>query len=101
MMLRESLSNVGHLSASPNGQVLTSKRRFVKSLLVWLKLKMLSPLRQPAPADESPSTNTSLVPSGEKAGTIIAVLPKPQTPGLAGVTSTGETPAACGVCQTA
>src|SRR5450432_1370055 len=101
MTLRESLSNVGHLSASPNGHVLTSERRRLKSLPVWSKSKTLIPLRQPAPADESPSMKTSFEPSGENAGTIIAVLPKPQTPGVAEVTSTGEVPTVCGVCHTA
>ena len=62
---------------------------------------MLMPLRQPAPAEESPSMNTSFVPSGENCGTIIGVLPRPHTPGVEEVTSTGDAPATCGVCQTA
>src|SRR6187431_736990 len=99
MMLRESLSKVGHFRTSPKGQVLTSERRRLKSLLLWSKSKMLRPLRQPAPAEESPSTNTSFFASGEKLGTIIAVLPRPHTPGVAAVTSIGATPLACGVCQ--
>src|SRR5216684_9249086 len=99
MMLLDSLSNVCHLSASLNGQLFTSKRRRLNSLFVWSKSNTLRPLRQPAPADESPSMNASFEPSGENVGTIIAVLPKPQTPGVAAVTSSGAPPTACGVCQ--
>src|SRR6187402_2835141 len=100
MTLRESLSKVGHFTTSPSGQVLTSERRLLKSLPVWSKSKVLRPLRQPAPAEESPSTKTSFFASGEKLGTIIAVLPSPHAPGVFAVTSTGETPLAWGVFQT-
>src|SRR6188768_869136 len=100
MTLCESLSKVGHLMTSPSGQVLTTERRRLKILLVWSKSKVLKPLRQPAPAEESPSTKISFVPSGEKLGTIIAVLPRPHTPGVLALTSTGLAPVVCGVCQT-
>src|SRR6478609_12159678 len=99
MTLRESLSNVGHLITSPKGQVFTIERRRLKSLLVWSKSKMLRPLRQPAPAEESPSTNTNFDASGAKLGSIIAVLPRPHAPGVAEVRSTGDEPEVCGVCQ--
>src|SRR6478735_2754747 len=99
MMLRESLSNVGHLITSPNGHVLTIERRRLNRLLVCSKSNRLRPLRQPAPPAESPSTNTSFVESGEKLGSIIAVLPSPQAPGKLPLRSTGDAPVVCGVCQ--
>src|SRR6478752_9858226 len=101
MTLRESLSKVGHFMTSPKGHVLTSKRRLLNSLPLWLKSNVLSPLRQPAPAEESPSMNTSFFESGEKLGTIIAVLPSPHVPGVFAVTSIGATPLAWGVFQAA
>src|SRR6187551_2050188 len=100
MILRESLSKVGHFITSPKGQVLTTDRRRLNTLLVWSKSKMLIPLRQPAPADESPSMNTSFDASGAKVGTIIAVFPSPHTPGVAAVRSIGTAPLVCGVSQT-
>ena len=52
---------------------------------------------RPEPVAESPSTNTSLVPSGEKFGSIMVVCPRPQLPGLWLVTSTAGAPTAFGV----
>src|SRR6267142_4124839 len=53
---------------------------------------MERPLRQPAPPAESPSTNTSLVPSLEKDGTIITALPSPQVLAVSAVAFTGAVP---------
>src|SRR5689334_13084786 len=77
MMLRESDSNVGHFITSPCGHVFHSRRRLLKLFAVWSKSHSDKPLRQPAPAEPSPSKNTILVPSGEKLGTCITELPRP------------------------
>src|SRR4051794_30073893 len=98
-MLRESDSNVGHFMTSPKGHVLRTVLRFEKSLPTWLKSKVLSPLRQPAPPAESPSTNTSFLPSGEKAGTIMTALPSPQLLALCAETLTGAVPTVFESCQ--
>src|SRR5208283_2899420 len=61
--------------------VLTTLRRLLKSCCVSLKSKTDRPWRHEAPPLVSPSTKTSLVPSGENAGTIIAVVPSPHALG--------------------
>src|SRR4051812_29155516 len=100
MTLFESLSYVGHLMTSLYGKLFTIWRRFLKTLFAWSKSKVLRPLRQPELVAESPSTNTSFLPSGEKVGTIITVAPRPQLPALWLLTSTGAVPTVFGVCQT-
>src|SRR6516164_8726537 len=83
----ESLSNVGHRMMLPAATVLTTFVRPLNWFIPSLKVKKDSPCRQDAPPEVSPSTNTSFVASGEKLGTIIAVVPSPQL--LGPVTSTG------------
>src|SRR5258706_14030650 len=98
--LRESLSNTGHFSTSPFGQVLKTVLRFLKTLPAWSNENVLRPLRQPLPAAESPSMNTRLEASGANEGTIITAEPSPHRPALWPVTSSDRLPAAAGVCQT-
>src|ERR1700677_3989158 len=90
----ESLSTAGHRITIPVLTVSTKFVRFVNVCAASLKLKNERPCRHDAPPEVSPSTKTSLVPSGEKAGTIIAVVPRPHEVGP--VTSTGDPPTTVG-----
>src|SRR5690242_12864955 len=100
MTLRESGSQTGHFITSPVGQLFRKLRRLENAFPVSSKSKMERPLRHPAPPAESPSMNTSFVPSGENAGTIITVLPRPQLFVDAEETFTGAVPGVDETCQT-
>src|SRR5258708_16311728 len=84
----ESLSTVGKRTMFPAPTPFTMLRRLLNVFAASLKSNTDRPCLQVAPAEVSPSTKTSFVPSGENVGTIMAVGPKPQEFADWAVTST-------------
>ena len=98
-MLRESDSKVGHFMTSPKGHVLRMLRRLENILPALVEIEEAEPLAPAGAAAESPSTKTSLLPSGENAGTIMTALPRPQLLAVWPLTLTGAVPGVLESCQ--